>query len=322
VGTWAWTIGPEKSSNWRELKNLVESIHDLAIQGRLCDKEVFLMTDNTVAERAFFKGTSKSRSLFELVLELCKLELVGRLFKLHVVHVAGTRLIETGIDGLLRGDDGSGVMAGITLLSFVPLHLLTTERQPGLVEWLRSTLCADMSLRLLEPDDWANPFSTEFMHLWAPPPAVADYAVELLAKGIHKRPDCYHVVVVPRLMTVLLQKMLGKCADLLFSFPAGSVDVWDRSQHEPLTIAVVFPLSSDQPWKMREFDCMREAQDELRGVLKGNSEGSDNRLQKLLVQARTMGVLQTGLVRARSVTCQLRTILFPFDSLFMKMEEL
>ena len=296
VGTWAWTIGQEKSSNWRELKNLVESIHDLAIQGRLRDKEVFLMTDNTVAERAFFKGTSKSRSLFELVLELRKLELVGG-FKLHVVHVAGTRLIETGIDGLSRGDDGSGVMAGIPLLSFVPLHLSATERQPGLVEWLRSSLCADMSLRLLEPDDWANPFSTEVMHLWAPPPAAADYAVELMAEGIHKRPDCYHVFVVPRLMTVLWQKMLGKCADLLFSLPAGSSDVWDLSQHEPLTIAVMFPLSSEQPWKMREFACVREAQDELRGVLKGDSEGSGNRLRKLLVQARTMGVLQTGLVR-------------------------
>ena len=50
-------------------------------------------TDNLVAEGAFYKGTSSSRKLFELVLRLRLLEInVG--FKIHIIHIAGTRMIK------------------------------------------------------------------------------------------------------------------------------------------------------------------------------------------------------------------------------------
>ena len=42
-------------------------------------------------------------------------------FTLHVVHVAGTRMIEQGTDGLSRGALLEGVMAGQDMLSFVDL---------------------------------------------------------------------------------------------------------------------------------------------------------------------------------------------------------
>ena len=42
-------------------------------------------------------------------------------FKLHVVHVAGTRMKSWGIDGLSQGDLMEEMMAGADHLSFIPL---------------------------------------------------------------------------------------------------------------------------------------------------------------------------------------------------------
>lgn len=51
--------------------------------------ELFVFTDNTTEESAFFKGTSLSKKLFNLVLELRELQML----KLHLVHVSGQRMI-------------------------------------------------------------------------------------------------------------------------------------------------------------------------------------------------------------------------------------
>ena len=58
------------SSNLRELKNLVDTLLKMKAEGRLKGVEIFVFTDNSTAERAFFKGSSKSRLLHDLVLEL------------------------------------------------------------------------------------------------------------------------------------------------------------------------------------------------------------------------------------------------------------
>ena len=58
------------SSNLRELKNLVDTLKLMAQAGELEGSEVFIFTDSSTAEAAFFKDSSKSRRLFELILEL------------------------------------------------------------------------------------------------------------------------------------------------------------------------------------------------------------------------------------------------------------
>ena len=87
---------------------------------------MFLFTDNSTAEAVFYKGNSTSRPLFELMLRLRKLEMAGDLI-LHVIHVAGTRMVAEGADGGSRGDLNQGVMAGQSILDFVPLHLTALE---------------------------------------------------------------------------------------------------------------------------------------------------------------------------------------------------
>jgi hypothetical protein len=64
-----------------------------------------MFTDNTTAEAAHFHGTTKhGKLLFDLVLRLRKIEM-ERNCRIHIIHVAGKRMIWQGSDGLSRGDD-------------------------------------------------------------------------------------------------------------------------------------------------------------------------------------------------------------------------
>ena len=81
---WASSIS-EESSNYRELRDLVEALEKDAREVKLTDCEVFLLTDNLVAEHFFFKGSPSSETLLKLVLRLRKLELEGEII-LHIIH--------------------------------------------------------------------------------------------------------------------------------------------------------------------------------------------------------------------------------------------
>ncbi|KAL7572454.1 hypothetical protein ACA910_006630 [Epithemia clementina (nom. ined.)] len=127
-GVWTRAYGG-RSSNFRELYNLVARVEALLAEGALVvGTELFIFTDNSTAELAFYRGTSRSKLLFELVLHLQKLEMNGSIF-LHVVWIAGTRMIAQGTDGLSHGDLVDGVLAGDAMLEFVPLHLSIPEHQ-------------------------------------------------------------------------------------------------------------------------------------------------------------------------------------------------
>eukprot|EP00978_Attheya_sp_CCMP212_P016480 scaffold43205_cov34-Attheya_sp.AAC.2 len=190
TGTWIQSISAE-SSNYRELRNLVDTIDQATNDGVLQGAEVFMFTDNTTAEGAFFRGTSSVRPLYELVVRLKTLELRGE-FRLHMIHVAGTRMIAQGTDGLSRGNIGEGVMAGEAMSSFVPLHQTAIEREPKVLEWI-GELIGDKTIHSLSPEGWFDqghgitghtrtasgvwlPTREVGTHLWSPPPAAADVA--------------------------------------------------------------------------------------------------------------------------------------------------
>ena len=136
LGVWG-SVLEEESSNYRELINLVESIEERINEGGLEGSEIFLFTDNSTAEAAFYKGTSSSEKLFEAVLRLHMLE-VNKGVIIHFIHVAGTRKIVQGTDGLSRGDLGEGIMNGGSMLSYIPLHLNALQRAPDLKQWVAS----------------------------------------------------------------------------------------------------------------------------------------------------------------------------------------
>ena len=51
---------------------------------------------------------------------------------IHMYHITGTCMIKCGVGGLSRGDKSVGIMQGIDLLTYLPIHKSLFERSPGL----------------------------------------------------------------------------------------------------------------------------------------------------------------------------------------------
>jgi len=188
--------------------------------------------------------------------------------RLHMIHVAGSRMIAQGTDGLSRGHYASGVMSGLSMLEFVPLHLLATSAHPDLLLWIRSWFpTADMLP--LPPEGWfttghgiaggsftsAGRWSplpaSSGAYLWAPAPAAASAAVDQLSLSRFKRTQLLHVLVCPRLMTHLWRKKLFKVADLVLELPPDVCPVWPAAMHEPIILALILPFIPFPPWHLR-----------------------------------------------------------------------
>ncbi|KAI2495940.1 hypothetical protein MHU86_18550 [Fragilaria crotonensis] len=136
IGVWGSKEDPE-SSNWKEFTNVVESLEEEGREGNLDHSEVFMFTDNSTVESCVSRGSSTSPKLLELVVRLQALSMrVG--IKINVIHIAGTRMIAQGTDGVSRGFLGQGVMDGEAMSAFVPVHLSAVERSAqSLVPWIR-----------------------------------------------------------------------------------------------------------------------------------------------------------------------------------------
>jgi hypothetical protein len=266
----------EKSSNFRELANIVYALEQAHEQGVLNATEVFLFTDNTTAEGAFFKGTSKWEHLFALVVRLYRLQMSGDVV-LHLVHVAGKRMIKQGTDGLSRGVPATQLASQDGMLSHIPLHLSVLERQPHPIsEWVESWLGMGEEIAWLAPEDWFTKGHTKNCCVWTPAPAIADAAFEQLARSIHKCPHHTHLVIVP--------------------IPIGT-SLWDFSQHEPLNVGLSLPLSRHQPWKLRGTPMLVGVEKQLLEVPADDPGWGRNILCKLLQQARSLERMSEGMVR-------------------------
>jgi hypothetical protein len=102
----------------------LEAIGEEACLGHLIGCKVWLTTDNSMAEASFYKGKSSSPDLDAMVLELRLLTIAGN-FVLRLVHIAGTRMIELGIDALSQGQLHLGALADATLSLVLSLSTYT-----------------------------------------------------------------------------------------------------------------------------------------------------------------------------------------------------
>ena len=143
---------------------------------------------------------------------------------IHIIHISGKRMIAQGTDGCSRGSLMEGVMAGEDMLTFVDLATPATDRYPPLLDWVRWWTNLPGLLPLL-PEGWfeedhgimggvpdqnnvwipTHEAAGKF-HLWAPPPALADAALEELLKARHKRTGTFHVLLITRLGAALIKK--------------------------------------------------------------------------------------------------------------------
>ena len=279
-GTWD-EVSSAQSSNYRELRNLTETLELMSQKGELQGTELFMFTDNSTAESAFAKGSSSSKLLFELILRLRNLEMRGSC-KIHVVHVAGTRMIAQGSDGLSRGNLSEGVMRGVQMKDFVPINKDAFERSPKLKEWLNDWTeqqCAfldaagwfttgqelDEGLWEENADGFRIPTTRPGTFVWSPPPIAAGIAMEELRRSRHKSFESTHVVVIPRLCSTEWRKQLHKAADVVLSLPVGH-PAWPADMHEPLTLAILFPYLSHRPWELRRSPRLMELANTVRKV--------------------------------------------------------
>jgi hypothetical protein len=291
------------------LRKLVETVEEETQADYLRDGELWIFTDNSTAESCFFKGGSSSKRLHELVLRLRQAEMRHG-FNLHMVHVAKTRMIEQGTDGLSRGSLLEGVMTGRDMISFIDLAHTAFQRHPPVVEFVRSWVTPTYkSMRVLSENEWFNeghgivggsrdrngmwmprhaPNSQAY--LWMPPPALADVALEECMKAVHKRTDAVHVFLIPRIYSPLWIRMFYKLSDFVFKISPGSVH-WPHAMHEPLFVGISLPLLTREPWTLRRSPLLVAMERELRGVLStGETDGRDI-LCKLLRTPRRLASL-------------------------------
>ena len=310
IGVWG-SLEKDESSNWKEFANVVDSLNDEAELGNLKDTEVFMFTDNSTVEACAAKGSSSSPKLLSLIIRLRAMTTRFGV-KLHIFHVAGTRMIAQGTDGVSRGYLALGVMAGEPMTGFIPIHVSATDRHPGLLPWLLSWSSSDSVL--LEPMDWfgqGHDIGGWAMHpdgferpviregrtyIWAPPPFAADVALAELRKVRIKRQTSTHLFVSPRLCTTLWLKQLHKASDIVLEIPPGTPG-WPKEMHEPLLIGIVFPFLRFSPWQIRGIPKMFAMVRELHSMLKVADMDPRDLLRKFWDQCHRFARMPEPVVR-------------------------
>ena len=279
-GQWSTEVS-EKSSNYRELRNFVETLEALYLEGKVTNCELFLLTDNIVVEYAFYKGSSSAKHLVELILRLRKLEMDGEVI-IRLVHISGTRMIDSGVDGLSRGDITKGVMRGEDILLFVPLNLGAHERIPAVIDWVKSWWTGKETLHHMSLDDWYERDLYKRNYLWTLPSTAAEAAVEQLCRNFHLHEDSCYIVLIPRLMTSRWRNQLGKVADIIITMPFDNVVLNYLSEFEPLILFVVLPFYGCAPWKLKKTKYVKRCEGNLQKMCKDNFSLGGNLLRKLL----------------------------------------
>ena len=192
---------------------------------------MFLFADNSTVETAVAKGNSPSRKLFELVKRLKTLQMKYG-FEIHVIHVAGTRMIMQGTDGLSRGDVTKTLLNTKPLRFYAPIHLNALERLEGLDQWIKSW--SGSAAMFLNPENWFveahdlrlvgerhNLKIESGTYIWTPPPCITDVTLEQLRCARIKRQDSIHIMVVPKLFFSLWRRQLYKAMDMILCLLPG-----------------------------------------------------------------------------------------------------
>lgn len=288
IGNWTDPMR-EQSSNLRELETVIANIEDHHERGDLHEgTEIFLITDNATSEACFYKGTAKSRELYRLMLRLHKIQMAGDVF-IHVIWVAGTRMIENGIDGLSRADFSNGVMTGESILDHLPIGQSALERSTTAHKLVLDWLPKSENPVWLEPKDWFTiPFEKDGVFIWTPPPCLADVAVELMAEAQQARPWNTHLFMTPNLMTSRWRKKLGKATDEALTLPFHVTHWPGETQHERLTLAIAFPLLRRAPWRVKRTNFFKESRSKVRSLPRDDFAHTRNYLLQLWISARAL----------------------------------
>ena len=84
--------------------------------------EVWAASNNAVWLAVWTKGMSHAHHLFHLVLMLKQVAREHEVY-IHCFHIAGDRMIASGVDGLSWGNYDLGISLGFDVCQFMPLNV-------------------------------------------------------------------------------------------------------------------------------------------------------------------------------------------------------
>jgi len=179
-------------------------------------------------------------------------------------------------------------MAGAEMLSYVPLHLSLLQRSPSLRGWLQEWI--GYGGLFLEASDWPQKHSNHGTYVWSSPPPAAPAALEWLGESIHKRSTLVHVVVIPRLLTALWRKQLGKLTNVMLTVLLGC-PAWQVDNLKPLILAISLPLSHLLPWRLRNSPPTQDVEHRVPQMWLSGFGNIRSTLRKFLHKARSVSSL-------------------------------
>ena len=133
-----WCEGSQsKSSNNRELINMVEVVQEV-VEGKIKEEvELLFLADNSVAEDVYYRGNFSDKEIFQLMLRLVYLQLRG-CYRLHSMWISETSQIAAVIYGFSRVCLTDGIASSGSILYFMPLNETAFESQATLLTWVQT----------------------------------------------------------------------------------------------------------------------------------------------------------------------------------------
>jgi hypothetical protein len=206
---------------------------------------------------------------------------------LHLPHIAGTRMIQSGVDGLSRGEILLGQLH-TPIEELMIFHRSPFERMPSLSDWLSTWMLTPF--RVTEPEDWFyNAHQSDTLSLtsktetwvWNLYPGAALYALEELGQDRFKSHDILMgVVIIPKFLRPESFRRFIKIVDLYFFIPAGDIEQWPSNMHEGLTIGLYFPLLRNAPYDLNKVPFMGKLGSTLSALYSSDAARGGNLLRQ------------------------------------------
>lgn len=211
--------------------------------------------DNSTAESCVYRGSFSSPLLHNLILRMRIMELKFNLI-IHIVHVSRKRMIAQETDGCSQGFLLEGMMSRRNMLSFVDLVHSAIKWHRHLLDWIWSWKHWP-ELEPLSIDKWfvkrhgtiggqldrngariPNQENSRGLHMWSPPPALADLAFEELLNARHKWNNLFHIVLISCLFIPRWRYLMNKVCDFSCIVSLG-VSFWLSNIFELLWLDVI-----------------------------------------------------------------------------------
>jgi hypothetical protein len=247
---------------------------------------------------------SSSKHIFEIILRI-RLLAIKFQFLLHLPHIAGTHIIQSGVDGLSRGEILLGQLQ-------TPIEELTIfdqspfERMASLSDWLSTWILTPF--RATEPEDWFyNAHQSDTIYLpantetwvWNLHPGAALDALDELGQARLKRHEILMgVVIIPKSLRPEWFRRVIKIVYLYFFIPAGAIEQWPSNMHEGLTSGLYFPLLINAPYDWNKVPFMGKLGSTLSALYSSDTEMGGNLLLQFWEDRAWIAIMPPRMVRA------------------------